>query len=449
MQTKKVSIFLVPFLFVFVFSASAQNKTLIDGVVAVVGNKIVMNSDVESRYLQYQAQGYKATGNMKCEIMEDILFQKLLVNQAQIDSIEVSSAEVESNLDSRLQGFIDQIGSVEELETYFNKSLPEIKAEFRDVVREQLITQRMQGEINGAVTVSPANVKRFYNQIPKNEIPLIEEQYEVAQIVIHPTIPTNEHDRVVSKLTEIREKIINGTSFTAMAVLHSEGPSSTTGGELGFTTRASLDPAYASAAVALEKGETSHVVESSFGYHIIQLVDRKGDQINTRHILMRPKVTIQQKQTAKILLDSIANLIRIDSISFERAALVYSNNEDTRVNGGLIVNPYTGTSKFVLNELPPEVKRTADGLKIGEISEPFEAQDRAVGAVYQIILLKSKTKPHKANLRDDYYLLKQEALAKKQDDSVREWVKEKQKSSYVRIDDTFRKCEYQFKGWLK
>ncbi|HAN79026.1 MAG TPA: peptidylprolyl isomerase [Bacteroidales bacterium] len=450
MQNKIVKTVAVLMLILAIQPTNAQNKKLIDGIIGVVGNNVILNSDVESRYLQYQAQGIQLTENTKCEIMEDLLFQKLLVNQAKIDSIEVSDSEVEASLANRLQGFIDQIGGIKELEEYFGKPLPEIKENFRKAVREQMITQRMQGEITSKVNVSPKEVVKYFQSLKDSEIPVVDVQYEVAQIVIRPTIPVSEKQAAMDKLAVLRERVLKGEKFTAMAILYSEDPGSATrGGELGFVNKSTLDPAFADAAFNLDINEISGIVESEFGYHIIQLIERRGEQVNVRHILIRPKVTSLQRSTARNKLDSIATMIRLDSIKFDAAALRFSDETDTKASGGLLLNPNTGSTKFIMNELPDEISNAVKNLKVGEISPPFETRDRASGSVYQIIMLKAKTPEHKANLNDDYATIQQQAEEEKRNTIIADWVKTKQKTSFISVGELYKNCDYRFVGWLK
>jgi len=285
---------------------------MIDRIVAVVGDNTVLQSDVESMYLQYRAQGIPSSGDLKCEILEEYLGQMLLLNQAQIDSIEISESQVEMQLDSRLDYFINQIGSRERLEEYFNKTILEIKEDFRDLIRDQLITNQMQSNIAFDVTVTPSEVRQFYNRLPDDSIPNIDSKIKMRQISMYPPVTETAKLEVRERLLDLRKRILEGENFRTLAVLYSEGPSAPQGGEIGFLGRAELDPEYSKVAFSLKEGQVSNIVESAFGFHVIQLIERRDDKANTRHILMKPKVDPNGSEKTIIQLDSLANVIRKD-----------------------------------------------------------------------------------------------------------------------------------------
>lgn len=436
---------------VFVFHTCMINsqEKVVDQIVAVVGNNIIMLSEIENQYLQLISQGVTSNRDLKCDILEEFLSQKLLINQAKIDSIEVSEAQVELQLEQRLQFFVNQIGSEEKLEEYFNKSVLEIKEDLRDVIRDQLITQQMQAEIAGDIQITPSEVKSFYNNMHEDSIPLVNAQIELYQILKYP--PYNEEAifEVKERLLKLRERILNGERFSKLAVLYSEGPSATRGGDIGFSTRAELDPAYAKAAFSLPEGGVSKIVESAFGYHIIQVVERREDRVKTRHILMKPKVPLDEGLKAKKFLDSISVLIRTDSMNFESAARRFSEDESTSMNGGQVVNPETGNPRFEIDQLDPKEYYIIKDLKVGEISEPFETTDKNGKTVYKILKVKSRIEPHQANLKQDFNLLKNMAIVRKQDEVIQEWIAEKQKSTYIHIDESFVNCDFISDGWVK
>ncbi len=428
----------------------AQNDSIIDNVIAVVGNQIILKSEVEEQLLQMQARGITGKGSQKCKIFEDLLLTKLLVVQAKIDSIEVSSKQVDSEIEGRLETFIQQIGGTKQLEAYFGKSIPEIKEDFKPIVREQLLAQKMQSEITMDVKITPSEVKSFYKSIPTDSLPIINANFEIAQIVIEPRIKKEQKEAVQKKLNALRERIINGESFSTMAVLYSDDKSSAkNGGELGFVNKGDLVKEFSSAAYNLEKDEVSEIVETEFGYHIIQLIEKRGNQINVRHILIIPKIASDVKYKAKQQLDSITKLIRLDSITFGQAALRFSQDDDTRKNEGLMINPYTGTSKFEIKQIDPATNYALKKLNVGQISEPFEAQNGRAKTVYKIIYKKSEVKPHTINLTDDYQKVQDMALANKKQIAVKKWVKKRQKETYVKIPGEFSKCSFDFPGWIK
>ncbi len=439
---------LVPF-----FNIMAQEEVVIDKVVAVVGNNIVKLSDIENQYLQAKAQGaVSPQGDLKCDVFEELLTQKLFLNQARIDSVEVSEGEVEMQLARRMDFFINQIGSQERLEEYFNKSMLEIKNDFRDPIREQLLTEKMQRDVIGEINVTPSEVKKFYKNLHEDSIPDIESEIQYRQVLLYP--PKNEEAvlDVKERLLELRQRILNGESFSTMAVLYSEGPSATQGGELGYMARGSLDPAYAKAAFSLKKGGISKIVESEFGFHIIQLIDRRDDKVNTRHIIMKPKVTPEDIERAMSKLDSIATLVQNDSISFKMAARYFSQDEDTYLNGGIVINQNQqsmnfGSSSFHLDDLPPTEFNVIRDLEVDELSRPFQSVDDKQKKVFKIVKLISKTDPHVANLEQDYNLLKNMAKQMKQQELIQNWIAEKLKSTYISIDESYGNCNFSMEGW--
>ncbi|MGC9344374.1 MAG: peptidylprolyl isomerase, partial [Bacteroidales bacterium] len=336
---KKTGIYLIlPLLVLTSFSRLKAQPQMIDQVVAIVGDYTILQSEIENQYLQYRAQGINFP-DMRCFIFKDFLEQKLLLNQAKIDSIEISESSVELSLDQRLRFFISQIGSEEEMEEYFGKSMLEIKEDLREVLREQMITQQMQGEITGDVTITPSEVKNYYNEIPPDSIPYIDALVQVQQVVVYPPLGEQAVFEVKERLLELRKRIMEGESFETLAILYSEGPSAANGGDIGFMGRGELDPAYATAAFSLKDGGISKIVESDFGFHVIQLVERRDDRVRTRHILMKPKISMDARNKAISRLDSIADFIRLDSLTFDQAARFYSEDKKTAMNNGLMVNP--------------------------------------------------------------------------------------------------------------
>lgn len=425
-----------------------SQKILLDKVIGIVGDYTILQSDVENQYLQYKMQGINEP-DLRCLIYMDFLEQKLLLNQAKIDSIEISESNVELQLDQRLQFFISQIGSEEELEDYFNKSVFEIKEDLRQVLRDQMITQEMQRNITGDVTVTPAEVRKFFNNMIPDSIPYIDAQVELQQIVIYPPLGDAAVFEVKERLLDLRRRIMEGESFETLAILYSEGPSASNGGDIGFMGKGELDPAYAKEAFSLKAGGVSKIVESEFGFHIIQLVERKNDRVRTRHILMKPRINLDARQKAMTKLDSIADAIRMDSISFELAARLYSQDKSTAINKGLMVNSYTNSSRFELKQLDTKDYVIARDLKLGEVSDPFESVDKNKKTVYKIIKLKSKTDPHRANLKQDYLLIQSMALAEKNNKVLDNWIIEKKQETYFKIDPSFMDCEVLKGKWIE
>ncbi len=417
-----------------------------DKIVGVVGQSAILYSDIEEQYLQAKAQRISQD---RCEIFEDLLAQKLLVTQAGKDSIEVTAAEVEMELENRINYFINQIGTEEKLTEYFGKSLLEIKDDMRDAVRDQLLMQRMQANIVKEVTITPTEVKDYYNSLPKDSLPYIDSEIQIAQIMVYPKSDENAVFEVKDKLLELRERVLNGESFSTLAVLYSEGPSASRGGDIGWASRSDLDPAYTKAALALKNGQVSKIVETSFGYHIIQLIDKNGDRLHTKHILMKPQISADAKIKATRFLDSLAGAIRKDSITFKKAAFFFSADKDTRMNSGIRVNPQTQTTKFKVNEFSTSEYYIIRNLHEGEISKAFESTDDKGKTVYKIIQLKSRSEPHVANLKEDFNLLQQMATQNKQSKFIDKWVSEKAKTTYIRLEEPYNNCSFNLDVWNK
>jgi peptidyl-prolyl cis-trans isomerase SurA len=428
----------------------AQDK-VIDQIIAIVGGNIVLKSDIEKMYMDQQAQGITSDGDMKCEIFENFLIDKLLIAEAEMDTlINVTDSQVNQQMDSQLQMYVAHFGSERAVENFFKKPIAEIRAEMRQVVRDQIMSMQMRNKIVQDITVTPSEVRQFYRNMSQDEIPVIPTQYEYAQITLRPEISLEEENRVKAELRELKNRIEAGSSFAAMAVMYSEGPSASAGGEIGYLGRAELDPAYAAAAFNLKGDKISNVIKSEFGYHIIQLIDRRGDRVNTRHILMTPKVSPEAREEAKLRLDSLANMIRKEKISFQEAAIRFSSDKNSRANGGLVVNPYNLSSKFTVEELGGQVSRVLANLKIGEISDPFENIDpESRQQVYTIVRLIDKVETHKANLQNDYQHLADLFLIKKREKRLEQWIAEKQGQTYIRIDDTYANCNFEFANWRK
>ena len=429
----------------------AQQRMVIDKIVAIVGENTILESDVMMQYDQMRRQGMVAPGYAsRCKILEDIMVQKLLLHQARLDSLQVDAGEVERQLDARLQRFIQMVGSKEALERYYQKSILEIKDDLREGVREQLLAGMEQENIIKDVTITPGEVRAYYRKLPKDSLPIIPEQYVIQQIQINP--PYSEEAKIAArqKLLDLRKRILEGERFSTLAILYSEDPGTARrGGELGFTAKTDLDKDFARVAFSLKKGQVSQIVESRFGYHIIQLIERRGDMINVRHILIKPKLSAEAIRRANELLDSIARQIRIDSLSFERAALLYSEDEHTRTTGGLVLNPMTGEPRFDMSQFDKRTGQIVAKLKEGEISDPFQYVDEAGNTVFKIIRLKKIIPAHRANLELDYEMLANKAKLEKQKKVFDEWIEDKLRNTYVRVDEEYRHCHFQYPGWLK
>lgn len=428
----------------------AQNDTLgtvIDEVVAVVGSNFILASDVENQYVQMRMQGgiKGAAPKVKCQILENLLFEKLMLHQAALDSIEITPEQVNSELDRRMRYFIQQFGSQEKLEKYYDKSIIEFKEELREVIADQLLINRVQENITMSTQVSPSDVKRFFKDIPKDSIPLISSVVEVSQIVKKPPISYEEKYAVKERLNKLRERIINGESFEAMAVLYSEDPGSAKqGGDIGLHGRGELYPEFEAVAFNLDPGEVSEIVESEAGFHVIQGILKRGEFCQVRHILIRPKVSPVEMAESRIFLDSIANLIKMDSISFEDAVKKFST-DPSKNNGGLLINPMSGSAEWPVDQLDPKVFFVIDKMTVGGISTPVLMQDEKGEEAYRLLMLKKRTQPHRANLEEDYNQIQDWALQQKKQEAVFEWISKNAKKTYIKINSNYQDCVFEQK----
>ncbi len=425
---------------------------VIDEVIAVVGDNAILKSDIEHQYEQALVEGVNYTGDLKCHLFEQQLISKLLLNQAKLDSVEVSENEVVNQVDQRINYFISQIGDKEKLEEYFNKSLLQIKRDQMEMVRTQMLTQRMQQEITKGINVTPSDIRAYYRNLPKDSLPMVPTQYELQQIVVYPKIDQKEIDRVKSQLRSFQKQINEGRDFATLAVLYSEDKESAKrGGELGWIPRSGLVPEFASVAFNLQdKNKVSKIVETEFGYHIIQLIDRKGERINCRHILIKPKVGQEARDEAKASLDTIRGLIMDEAMSFEEAALRFSMDKDSRTSGGLMVNPQTGTSKFEIAQIPVAINKQIQKMQEGAVSDAFFMLDERKGKEsFCLIKLKKKADPHKANLKDDYQMLQGMLENSKRSETLDNWIKTKQKETYITINKKWVNCDFKYDNWIK
>ena len=444
MKLKKIFA-LIAFITACVTTIYAQNQ-VIDRIVAVVGKNIIMQSDIEEQYMQFRLQGgiKGSASSIRCEILEDQLFRKLMLNQAELDSITVTDEQVEAEMEYRMRYFLSQLGSQEKLEKYFNKTMTEIKDELRTSIKDQKLIEEVQRKIVEGVSATPSDVREFYNSIPSDSIPMVSAQYEIAQLVKKPPITLDQKLEVKDRLYGLRSRILKGERFSTLALLYSEDPGSAKkGGELGFKGRGELVPEFEAAAFALKDGEISEVVETEYGFHIIQMIERRGDNVNVRHILLTVKVSPEALQQAYTELDSIANLIRNDSITFDEAVRKFSD-EDDKVNGGYLVNPNTGSTMFAAEELDQQVSVVVNRLQVGEVSSPVPMKTKNDKDAYRLLIIKKKTQPHKANLKDDYSLIQQWTMQKLRQDAINKWIDAKSSKAYVKICDDYRDCDFQF-----
>jgi peptidyl-prolyl cis-trans isomerase SurA len=432
---------------------TVKSQTLVESVAAIVGNEVIYLSDLENTVTDLKRSGNRMnTDDLRCSVFEEMLISKLFLDQARIDSIEITDDAVEGELNMRMNDAIRRAGSEEALVEYFKKSMLEIRRDIKKTMLEQEIVREVQRGIGENISVTPAALKRYYSSIPKDSLPVIPAKYELSIIQVDP--PDNEDNKAAARqrLLDIRSEILGGKSFNVLATVYSEDPGSAKNfGEIGYLTRGELEKEYADAAFSLTKNTVSKIVETKHGYHLIQLIDRKGEMVNTRHILIKPKIKPEQAEEAIAKLDSLANQIRKDSISFKEAAMKFSTHKDSRINGGKLVstNPSDRVTLFTLEELNREMYVKVRDLKVGEISEPFRTTDENNNVVFRIVRLDNELPAHTANLKDDYQSLYNQAMMDQQIKLYDKWVKEKIKTTYVKISDEYKSCEFLKKEWLE
>lgn len=430
---------------------------VIDEIVWVVGDDAILRSDVEDQRLYLLNAGERLEGDPYCFIPEQMAIQKLYLNQAKIDSVEVPESQVIQSVDQWINSVIGQIGSKEKVEEYFNKKLSQIKDEKIEMVREQQIVEEMQRKLVGEIKLTPSEVRKYYNQLSQDSLPNIPMTVEVQIITIEPKIPFEETDAIKARLRQFTEDINSGKyEFSTLARLYSEDPGSAMrGGELGFMSKSMLEPAFANVAFNLKDSKhISQIVETEYGFHIIQLIEKRGDRINCRHILLKPEVSEKELMEATARMDSIYNNLMENKFTFDEAATFLSYDKDTRNNKGLMVNSNypssnSGTPRFELHELPQEVGKVVYDMKVGDISKPFRMTTDKQKEVIAIVKLRARTEAHKANLSDDYQALKTIVENKKREELLNDWIRKQQKSTYVRISEGWRNCDFRFPGWVK
>lgn len=440
-------------LVIFLFTTSftfAQEGKLIDGVIAVVGDKILLKSELENQVAALKAQGMLIDNEARCQITEELLFQKLMLHQAELDSVNVTDAQVDNEMNRRLNYFISQVGSEKKLEQYYKKTIQEIKDELKSSIKDQLIGQTMQQNITSGIKVTPKEVKTYFESLPEDSIPLISSEIQISQILVLAKQSKDAREIAKDRLNTIRERILKGEQFSTLAVLYSEDEGSAKrGGELGFLGRADLVPEFSAALFKLKDNKiVTDIVETQFGFHIIQMIERRGQKVNSRHILIKIKNDEQEIQKAKNLADSLYTLLQTDTFTIGQLALKYSDDEKTKKSDGLLVNPQTGTSIFEIEDVDPQIYYIVENMKSGEISKPFPAETADGKKGYRIIKLINKTEPHKATFETDYAKIHEAAMATKNIEAINNWINEKLKVSYVKIDDEFKSCEYE-NNWVK
>ena len=433
---------------------STEVGSTVDEVVWVVGDEAILKSDIEVMRIQAAMEGVRWERNPDCAIPERIAVQKLFLHQAAIDSIEVTESEVSSQIEARLDYMISQIGSREKLEEYRKQSISQIRAAMHDELRDQMMIQRMKEHLAKNVIVTPAEVRRYFKELSPDSIPFVPTTVEVQIIAQTPTVAPEEINRVKDELRDFTDRVMSGQStFQTLARLYSEDPGSARkGGELDYTGRGMFDPAFANVAFNLtDPKKISKIVESEFGYHIIQLIDKRGDKVKVRHILLKPEVNDSSINASLARLDSVAADIRAGKFTFEEGATFISDDKNTRNNRGLMANQsgQGQTSKFQLQDLPSEVAKVVDTLQVGQISKPFTMINDRGKTVCVIAKLKSRTEGHKATITEDFQVMKDVVLEKRRAEALHKWVVDKIKNTYVRINDNYRDCDFEYQGWVR
>lgn len=419
--------------------------TMIDGIVAVIGKSIIMRSDLEKHFNDYTAQ-YKTVENpdeIYCTILENLVYTKLMVHQAELDSIEISDEEVDYRLNSRIQYFLQQTGGdVKYIENYFNKSMTEIKKEMREMMFEQAQVEQVQSSVTGSITITPSEVNQFASKISPDSMPLVSTTYQFGEIVKIPPVSEEEVEAVKERLNSYRERILRGEKISGLARIYSDDPGSASkGGDLGFVERGTLYPEFEAAAFNLKSGEVSQIVKTQAGYHIIQLIERRGESIRVAHILIQPKPSTDEQVKAIMYLDSVRKVILDEKLTLEEAAKKYSEGS-TRLNGGMVVNPYNSSLTFDRQSLDDATFTTLNKLIPGEYSEcvPFVNDDGVMA--YRLLYLKERVAEHKANIVEDYDMIKNAALEQKKYEALEKWVKEKVKVTNIKIAEQYKDCPF-------
>lgn len=434
----------------------AKANNVVDEVIWVVGDEPILKSEVEIMKLQGEAEGMKWDGDPECVLPEQIAVQKLFLHQAALDSVEVTESEIAQGVDQQINYWISlpQIGSKEKLEEFQHKSIAQLRQDLHDDYKNRQLVQKMQAKLVGDVKVSPAEVREYFRKLPVDSIPMIPTTVEVEILTQTPKVEPEEVNRIKNQLRDYTDRVTKGeTSFATLARLYSEDPgSSRQGGELGYMGRGMLDPAFAAVAFNLtDPKKVSKIVESEFGYHIIQLIDRRGDKINCRHILLKPRVSMASIDAAKERLDSIGRDLRKEKFTFEDATAYLSDDKDTKNNHGLMVNSSGDerTSRFKMKDLPTEVARVVDTMKVGEISAPFQMINNRGKVVCAIVKLKSRTDEHRATITEDFQTMRDIVTAHRRQEIIHDWVVSKIKNTYVRMNPRYKDCKFKYEGWIK
>lgn len=447
------NLWIVPGILAAVIAVAAPiKKNVVDEVAWIVGDEPIFRSEIEDNYAQMRSEGVAIGGDPYCVIPEKLAVEKLYLHQAKVDTIVPPEGQVQAQTDARMQMFINNLGSKEKVEEYFNKPYNSLKDQIMNMVRTNYITEMVQSQLTKGLKGTPNEVRKYFTSLPEDSIPYVPMQVEAQIIQINPVIPQQEIEDVKSRLREMADQVNKGEmSFSTLAILYSEDGSAVNGGELGFSGRSRFVPEFSNVAFNLnDPKKVSRIVETEYGYHIIQLIEKRGDQANFRHILLTPKVSEKDLQTAKVKLDSLRQEITAGKFSFEEAAQYVSQDKDTKNNRGVMVNQMTGSNRFEMSELPPEIARRIDKMQPGDISEAFIMKDQTKNKdVVVLVKLTDRIAGHKATLSEDFNMIKQMYEAKKKEDVIKDWIEKKIKNTYVKIADGWDSCDFTYDGWIK
>lgn len=436
--------------------AAGPSKNVVDEVAWVVGDEAIFRSDIEEMYQQMRSEGLVISGDPYCVIPERLALDKLYLHQAKIDTIEVAESQVHSTVDQRINFFIANLGSREKVEEFFRKSIPQLREALLEMTRNNAIIEQVQRELTKDVKATPSEVRKFFNSLPVDSIPYVPLKVEAQIITVNPNIPRQEIEDVKARLRDFADRVNHGeASFSTLAIFNSEDGSAMQGGELGFHSRGEWVPEFSNVAFNLsDPKKVSRIVETEYGYHILQLIEKRGDQVNVRHILLTPKVSATDLAEATNRLDSIRKEIVAGTIPFEEAATFISQDKDSRYNKGIMMNQSkesvnSGSSKFEMQELPQEMARRIEKMKVGDISEAFVMKDpKRRKDIAVIVRLSNRIEGHRANLSDDYHLLKEMYEDRKRQQILDEWVEKKIGDTYVRIEEGWDNCDFRYK-WVE
>lgn len=448
----KIAALLAPLSVAALCAFAGPEKNVVDEVAWIVGDEPIYRSDVEEQYSQMRSEGIQLKGDPYCRIPEQIAVEKLYLHQAKLDTIEAPESQVQASVDKRINFFIANLGTKEKVEEYFRKSLPQLREQLLEMMRNNYIVEQVQSELTKGVKATPNEVRKYFDSLPADSIPYVPMQVETQIITLNPSIPQQEIEDVKARLRSYADMVNSGEKqFSTLAIMYSEDGSAMQGGELGFHNKSDFVPEFSNVAFNLnDPKKVSRIVETEYGYHIIQLIEKRGEQVNVRHILLRPHVSRQDLELASSRLDSLRKEIVAGTFSFDEAARLVSQDKDTRNNKGIMMNQMNGSTRFEMQDLPQEIAMHVESMKPGDVSEAFIMKDVAKNKdVAAMVRLTNRIEGHKANLSDDYNMIKQMYENHRKNEILKEWVEKKILDTYIRVEDSWRNCDFEYKGWIK